>query len=200
MIRIRMTVLFFALVSLAVAGLNSAIVRFAVILQDRARSGYADAVDGPWDYQFQSFQSRILDSTVCIAVAAAALAFYGAAVAFHPRWLQEHETLLFVFGASQIIVAFIMIVTGGYVADQVHGFQASFDKFSAPGGIPYYSMIYYGSVAQAAYGSVLIFLVIAVVVFVSALDYYEIKHKTKHVTGNAGAIEPTSHRDEEARV
>lgn len=58
-----------------------------------------------------------------------------------------------------------MVVTGGYVADRVHGFQALFERFCANDGIPYYGMIYYGGIAQASYGSSLIFLaVIAVVI------------------------------------
>lgn len=68
-----------------------------------------------------------------------------------------------------------MIATRGFLADYVYGFYTSFEKFGTHDSIPYYSLMYYGGVAQAAYGSVLVFLTITVVVLVTALDYYETK-------------------------
>lgn len=64
-----------------------------------------------------------------------------------------------------------MIATGGYLAYKVTGFQTSFEKFGANDGILYYGMMYYGGVAQAACGSVLVFLTIVVVVIVSVFDH-----------------------------
>jgi hypothetical protein len=107
-------------------------------------------------------QSHILIVTVITGVATGAFAIYGAVITVHPRWLRELESILLVYGVFQIILAFVMIVTGGYVADHVHGFQTSFKKFGANDSIPYYGIIYYGGVAQATYGSVLVFLSITV--------------------------------------
>lgn len=68
-----------------------------------------------------------------------------------------------------------MIVTGAYLADHVQGFQTSFEKFGANDRIPYYRIMYYGGIAQAAYGSVLVFLGIAAVVLFCAFEDYKPK-------------------------
>ena len=82
---------------------------------------------------------------------------------------------MYAFIVAQVILAFIMIGTGAFLADQVHGFYTSFEKFGTHDSIPYYSLMYYGGVAQAAYGSVLVFLTITVVVLLTAFDHYETK-------------------------
>ncbi|KAK6857502.1 hypothetical protein PG995_006329 [Apiospora arundinis] len=70
-----------------------------------------------------------------------------------------------------------MIVTGGYLADQVQGLQPSFKRVSANDVVPYYSMMYYGGVAQAGYGSVLILFAITVAVFCFVSVHYEAKQE-----------------------
>jgi hypothetical protein len=47
----------------------------------------------------------------------------------------------------QFIVALALISSGGYNADHALGFQTSFAKFAGNDYIPYYSIIYFGSVA-----------------------------------------------------
>ncbi|KAK8093249.1 uncharacterized protein PG998_014650 [Apiospora kogelbergensis] len=145
MIRIRISILFLTLLSLAIAILNSAHARFAVILRDRARSDYANTTAAILDNKFLSLQSNILIDTIITALAMAAI--------------------LPTYATSQLVLAFVMIGTGGYLADQVQGFQPSFKRFSANDAVPYYSMMYYGGVAQAGYGSVLILFAITVAVF-----------------------------------
>jgi len=46
--------------------------------------------------------------------------------------------------------------------------------------------MYYGGVAQAAYGSVLVFLAITVVVLLSAFDRYETKKSWVEATASEG--------------
>jgi hypothetical protein len=75
-----------------------------------------------------------------------------------------------------------MIATGGFLADQVHGFQTSFEKFRANDSIPYYSMIYYGGVAQAAYGSALVFATIMATVLLFAIDHYNTRYRVQEGT------------------
>jgi hypothetical protein len=106
-----------------------------------------------------------------MAIATTAVIIYGAVIAVHSRWLRDHEGTLYAFVIAQVVLAFIMIATGGYLADQVHGFYTSFEKFGTHDSIPYYSLMYYGGVAQAAYGSVLVFLTITVVVLLTAFDH-----------------------------
>jgi len=101
---------------------------------------------------------------------------WGAAIAVHPRWL-SNDAFILVYGFLQIIVAFIVLVSGGYLADHVHGFQTSFGKFGVSDNIPYYSMMYYGGVAQAAYGSVFIVFAIAIAVVGCILDRHETERR-----------------------
>ena len=177
MIRTRISIFFLTLLSLAIAILNSAHARFAVILRDRARSDYANTTAAILDNKFLSLQSNILIDTVITALATAAFAIYGAVIVAHPRWLHDHEGILPTYAASQVVLAFAMIVTGGYLADQVQGFQPSFKRFSANDVVPYYSTMYYGGVAQASYGSVLILFAITVAVFCFVSAHYEAKQE-----------------------
>lgn len=93
---------------------------------------------------------------------------------------------MYAFAVAQIVLAFIMIATGGYLADHVHGFYNSFEKFGTHDSIPYYSLMYYGGVAQAAYGSALVFA-ITVVVLLSTFDHYEIKNSQVEVAASEEA-------------
>ncbi|KAG4426947.1 hypothetical protein IFR05_017570, partial [Cadophora sp. M221] len=120
-------------------------------------------------------QSNALKVMVFTALTTTAFAIYGAVIAVHPRWLREHKGILYAFAIAQFVLAFIMIITGGYLANHVSGFHTSFEKFGTHDSIPYYSLMYYGGVGQAAYGSVLVFLTITVVVLHIAFDHYETK-------------------------
>ncbi|KAK7928781.1 hypothetical protein PG985_005779 [Apiospora marii] len=177
MIRIRISIFFLTLLSLAIAILNSAQARFAVILRDRARSDYANTTAAILDNKFLSLQSNILIDTIITALAMAAFAIYGAVIVARPRWLHEHESILPTYATSQVVLAFVMIVTGGYLADQVQGLQPSFKRVSANDVVPYYSTMYYGGVAQAGYGSVLILFAITVAVFCFVSAHYEAKQE-----------------------
>ena len=44
-----------------------------------------------------------------------------------------------------------MINYGGYAAERVRGCETEFERLGAGGTIPYYYVIYYGNVTQAAY-------------------------------------------------
>ncbi|KAK8872274.1 hypothetical protein PGQ11_002788 [Apiospora arundinis] len=107
----------------------------------------------------------------------AAFCIYGAVIVARPRWLHEHESILPTYAASQLVLDFIMIVAGVYLADQIQGLQSSFKRGSANDVVPYYSMMYYGGVAQAGYGSVLIFFAITVAVFCFISTHYEAKQE-----------------------
>lgn len=167
----RLIVLFFTLLSLAVAILNSANARFSIILRNRARSDYIDTTDGILNNNFQKLQSNILIATVLTAFATAIFTIYGVVIAVHPRWIREYKLTLYAFTTTQIALALIMIGTGAYLADHVHRFDTSFEKFSTHDSIPYYSIMYHGGIAEAAYGSFLVFLIITVSVF----DHYQTK-------------------------
>ncbi|KAJ9137676.1 hypothetical protein NKR23_g9018 [Pleurostoma richardsiae] len=163
LIRTRLTVLFFTLLSLAVAGLNSAIAHFLLDLRDRVRSD-----------SFQTLQNCVI-ATVLMATATTAFAIYGTVIAVHPRWVREHNVVWSKFTAAQITLGFCMIIVGACLASVVHGFDTPFETFGYYDSIPHYSLMYYGSVAQAAYGSFLGFLAITVVALLFAVDCYQTK-------------------------
>ncbi|SPQ22988.1 b27284f9-0714-4c07-898b-ca257c1f4914 [Thermothielavioides terrestris] len=106
-------------------------------------------------------QYNILNTTIdSSSIATTAFAICGAVITAHPRWLRvDHERILTVYAILQMILTSSMIVTGGYLADNVHGFQTSFEKFGANDRIPYYSMMYYGP-----HSSLLVLAIVAEVV------------------------------------
>ena len=65
----------------------------------------------------------------------------------YSRWLRENESILLIYAIFQIILAFIMIITGGYLTNRIYSFETSFEKFGVNDNILYYSMIYYRGVA-----------------------------------------------------
>jgi predicted permease len=96
-------------------------------------------------------------------------------MAFHPRMLRGSQGSIPVFIFLQMVVAFLLVVAGSCIARNVEGFQTSFAKFGGYNRIPYYGMIYYRSVAQAAYGAALIFVTITTCAIVLVYDHYESK-------------------------
>ncbi|KAJ3469832.1 hypothetical protein MRS44_003897 [Fusarium solani] len=154
-IRCRVAVLAFALLALGAAALSSAIINFAIILRGRARSGYVDDKEVLLASTFQSLQNNIFVVSMISAVPTALFGLFGLFIGVHPKILADHRSSISLFVILQFIIAFDLIVTGGYNADRVQGFQASFAKFSG-NDYPYYSIVYFGSVAQAGYGASII--------------------------------------------
>jgi hypothetical protein len=155
--------MFFALLSLAVATLNSANAYFADILRARARPDYINA-----NSTFYLLQRDVLIASVIPAIINTAFAIFGAIVVVHPRWLRgDYRSILEKYGLqvllALVILAIIMIGMGGYLSVKVHGLQGSFEKFGANDSIPYYSIMYWGGVAQSSYGVAL--LILAAVIF-----------------------------------
>ncbi|KAI0118222.1 hypothetical protein GGR51DRAFT_498521 [Nemania sp. FL0031] len=162
----RLLLLCLAIIALAIAGLNSANARFAIILRDRARSELVDSPNTISDKTFASLMQELLINNVVAALASAAFAIFEIVIAAHPRWLREHDGNWRAF-AAQAILALIVLVTGGYLADHVSGFRSSFEKFGRDDNLPYYTIFYYGGVAQAAYGSLTIVLLL---LFILVID------------------------------
>lgn len=150
-VQIRLVILFFVCLSLASTGLNSANARFAVILRNKARANYTNSDDWDLDNSFETLAKTILANTVVPALGTGLFSGVGIFTAINLSGFKNHAV-------CQIIVGLLLISTGGYIADHVEGYQAAFEKFAPGDGIPYYGVIYYGCVAQAVYGSVLILL------------------------------------------
>jgi hypothetical protein len=103
-------------------------------------------------------------AAVIAAIAAAVPTTCGVVIAFHPRW-PRNQSVLAAYGILQLILALVMIGLGSYIADHVYGFQT---EFGAIGRILYYKVMYYGGIAQSAYGAALIFIAITVAVLEKA--------------------------------
>ncbi|TGJ82220.1 hypothetical protein E0Z10_g6554 [Xylaria hypoxylon] len=104
-------------------------------------------------------QNTLVD-TVITTIASTAFAIFGVAIAVHKRWLQDHNGLWMCFLGTQILLALVLVITGGYLADHVNGFQSSFNNFGGGENIPYYNVMYFGGVAEAAYGALVIVVVL----------------------------------------
>lgn len=151
-IRMRLALLFLSVTWLALAGLSSAIVRFAVILRDRARSDLATSRDSILDISFQNLLGNVVVGMVIVTLISALFSIFGIALAIHPRCLGEDRRYRLYYVCTQLVVGLIFLSLGGYVASTVHGFQTSFELFDSEGYFPYYKIMYYGAVGQAAFG------------------------------------------------
>lgn len=154
-VQIRLLILFIVCLSLASTGLNSVNARFAVILRNKARANFNNTEDWDVDNAFETLAKTILANTVTPALGTGLFSGVGLFTAINLSGFKTHAVW-------QIIVGLLLISTGGYIADHVEGYQAAFERFTAGDGIPYYGVIYYGCVAQAVYGSVLILLALPI--------------------------------------
>ena len=136
---------------LALASLRSATVHFAVLLRDRARSDLVTPSDSILDITFQSLMDNVVDGMVIAALVSALFSIFGFVLVVYPKWLQEKCTARFYYGCIQIVVSMIVLSLGAWIASRVHVFQASFELFDRD-QIPYYKIMYYGSIGQAASG------------------------------------------------
>ncbi|KAJ9480564.1 hypothetical protein VN97_g12991, partial [Penicillium thymicola] len=125
----RLAFFFLSITWLALAGLSSATVRFAVILRDRAKSDLATSGDSILDITFQNLMDNIIVGMVIVALISALLSIFGIALAIHPRCLREDRKYRLYYVCTQLVIGLIVLSLGGYVASKVHGFQTSFELF-----------------------------------------------------------------------
>ncbi|KAJ5348519.1 uncharacterized protein N7506_001772 [Penicillium brevicompactum] len=151
-IRMRLAILFLAITWLALAGLSSATVRFAVILRDRAKSYLAASSNSILDITFETLMDNIVVGMVIVALISALFSIFGITLVIHPKCLREDRKYRLYYVCTQLVVGLIVLSLGGYVASHVHGFRTSFGLFASEGHFPYYKMMYYGAVGQAAFG------------------------------------------------
>ncbi|CAG8211409.1 unnamed protein product, partial [Penicillium nalgiovense] len=109
-------------------------------------------------HQFQALMDHVVVSMVFVALISALFPIFGLILVTYPKWLQENCTARFYYGCIQILVSLVVLSLGGYVASHVHGFQTSFEFFDGEGHFPYYKIMYYGAVGQAAFGSLVVIL------------------------------------------
>ncbi|CRL31394.1 hypothetical protein EN45_043480 [Penicillium chrysogenum] len=157
MIRMRHVIISLTITWLALAGLSSVTVHFAVLLRDRAESDLVTPSDSILDITFENLMDYIVDGMVIAALVSALFSIFGFDLVIYPKWLQENCAARFYYGCIQIVVSMIVLSLGGWIASRVHGFQTSFEFF-ARSHIPYYKIMYYGSFGQAAFGSLVIIM------------------------------------------
>ncbi|KAJ5330525.1 hypothetical protein N7476_000308 [Penicillium atrosanguineum] len=165
MIRTRLTVLFLTIAWLALAGLSSAISHFANILQDRAKSDLANATDSILDITFENLMKNVLEGMVVVALLSALFAIFGIILVIYPSWLQESYESGMYYGCIQFLLSLVVVCMGSYFASHLHGYQTSFEYFDRADQFPYYKIMYYGPVGEAAFGS-LVFIITLAWVFV----------------------------------
>ncbi|KAH8745351.1 hypothetical protein F5883DRAFT_510901 [Diaporthe sp. PMI_573] len=182
-IRYRLLVLLFTFLTLVASALSSANIRFAIVLRERARSGYVDNTQVILDMNFAALQSNLLVASVIAAVPATLFSIVGFVLVLHRRWLADNHGSITIFILLQLVVDLFFVVIGGYSADKIQGLQTSFAKFGGHDRILYYNIIYFGSVAQAGYGATCIITAVVTSVILFAFDHYQ----TKRVGAQAAA-------------
>ncbi|CAG8110316.1 unnamed protein product [Penicillium nalgiovense] len=157
MIPMRLIIISLTVPWLALASLSSATVHFAVVLRDRARSDLVTLSDSILDITFQNLIDNVVDGMVIAPLVSALYSIFGLILVVYPKWLQGKCAARFYYGCIQIVVSMIVLSLGGWIASRVHGFQTFFEFFERS-PIPYCKIMYYGSVGQAAFGSLVIIM------------------------------------------
>lgn len=156
-VRWHVTILLLSPLSLSIAVLDSFNARFAFVLRDSARADYTSSIDGILDIPFEKLQTNIFNGSISTAIITAVGFIIGILLSVNPKWLQKGDGIvLLLYSMFQTILFILLAIIGGCLADSVRGYQARFTEFSKGANIPYYSIIYYGNMAKAAYGSFLL--------------------------------------------
>ncbi|KAJ5938393.1 hypothetical protein N7466_001527 [Penicillium verhagenii] len=153
MLCMRLTILVPAIMWLAFAGLSSAISHFAIILRDHAESDLIYTNHAILGLAFQNLMENILVVSVLMALMSTLLSIFDIVLAVHPRWLHQNGQRRIYFECIQVVVALPAVSVGGYIASCVHGSRSSFELLNIHSHLPYYELMYYGSVGQPAFGS-----------------------------------------------
>jgi hypothetical protein len=152
----RLTVLVPAIMRLAFAGLSSALSHFAIILRDHAESDLIYNNHAILGLAFQNLMENILVVSVFMALMSTLLSIFGIVLAIHSRWLHQNGQRRIYFECIQVVLALTVFSVGGYIASCAHGSRSSFELLNIHGHLPYYKLMYYGSIGQAAFGSLMI--------------------------------------------
>jgi hypothetical protein len=90
----RLAFFFLSITWLALVGLNSATVRFAVILRDRAKSDLATSSDSILDITFHTLMDKVVVGMVIAVLISALFFILGIVLVIHPTWLREDRKYL----------------------------------------------------------------------------------------------------------
>jgi hypothetical protein len=132
---------------------QSMITHWAIILRDRARSTTYESTNQASSHRFESIQNNIVILSTIGSGFCALGAICAASFMFYPQILLKGRGRLWGFWCAQTGMACSTIIVGGYLGDGVRGFQSAFTKFTTD-NVPYYAIMYYGGVTEAAFGCV----------------------------------------------
>jgi hypothetical protein len=133
---------FSSIIWLALIGLSSATVRFAVVLRDRAKSDLATSSHSILDITLQNLMENVVVGMVIVTLISALFSISRIALAIHPRCLRENRKYRRYYICTQLVVGLIVLSLGDYAASKVHGFQTSFELSGSEGHVPYYKTMY----------------------------------------------------------
>jgi hypothetical protein len=111
---------------------------------------------------------NVLEGMAVVALLSALFAIFGIILVIYPSRLQENCESELDYGCIQVVLSLVVVCVGGYFASRVHGYQTSFEYFDRAGQFPYYKILYYGAVGEAAFGSLVIIITL---VWVFAPDW-----------------------------
>jgi hypothetical protein len=131
---------------------------FANIPQDRAKSDLANATVSILDITSENLMKNVLESMGVVALLSALFAIFGIILMTYPSRLRENCKSALDYGCIQVVLSLVVVCVGGYFASRVHGYQTSFEYFDRAGQFPYYKILYYGAVGEAACGSLVIII------------------------------------------
>ena len=144
----------------AIAGLDSAIARFAVVLRDRAESDLAASDNSFADKVFANMMNGVLIFAIFGALASTAFATFGIRLTVSSSRARNSHDAFALFGFIQFFVSIGYVALGGFIADSIHGYRPSFVRFRHPGEISYYEIMYYGAIGEAAFRALVIVLLL----------------------------------------
>jgi hypothetical protein len=102
---------------------------------------------------------------IIVAIPSVLLSVLGIVFMAHPRLSNKRSAFIIYFSGIQLILSLAILSVGGYIANSIHSYQTLFEEFEHYAShFPYYSMMYYGGVGQAVYGTLVIFLTLVYVI------------------------------------
>ncbi|KAJ5100843.1 hypothetical protein N7456_006895 [Penicillium angulare] len=116
---IRFAIAFLIVIDVAIAGLDSAIARFAVVLRDRAKSDLAASGDSVVDNVFGNLMHRALISAILGALASTGLATFGIVLTVSSSRARQSHGAFTLFGLIQFSVSIGYVALGDFIADTV---------------------------------------------------------------------------------
>jgi hypothetical protein len=109
--------------------------------------------DSILDITFQNLIDNVVDGMEIVALVSALFSIFGFVLVIYPKWLQENCAALFYYDRIQIAVSMVMLSLGLDCQPRPRFSDILRFFWQGPHSIPYYKIMYYGSVGQATFRS-----------------------------------------------